>query len=145
MNIYRCNRNPEDVRHTSAEDIVAAMKFFKCDRCKLMDEAHCTHPKMIEEDQSAGMPVEVKKRGRPPKAQGNDPILEELEELANTTPFRVSPSIAPQLIDQYGEVINAARKQGHGWSRIAALFRKHGLRIGHTRLRQEYDMRRWDE
>jgi hypothetical protein len=68
-------------------------------------------------------------------AEADAEIRRMLQELAKV-PSRVShPSIATKLVAVYGDDIRAARKQRHGWAKLAKVFRTHGLKISEKLLK----------
>jgi hypothetical protein len=67
-------------------------------------------------------------------AEADAKIREALRLLANTPGRKTGPTIAPKLIKVYGEGLRAARKQRHGWQKLAKIFRAHGLHVGEKSL-----------
>jgi hypothetical protein len=68
-------------------------------------------------------------------AETDAAIRFELDEMAKLTMRRPRPTIAPQLVATYGDKLRAVRERGHGWRKIAKVFRRNGLHIGENSLR----------
>jgi hypothetical protein len=62
-------------------------------------------------------------------------IREALRTLANTPMRKTAPTVAPQLIEAYGDEMRAVRKQRHGWKKIVEIFRAHGIHVGEKLLK----------
>jgi hypothetical protein len=78
-------------------------------------------------------PAQVRSLKLDPKV--DTAIREALRTLAATPGRGTRVSIAPQLIEAYGDELRAARKQNHSWHTVARIFRAHGIHIGENALK----------
>jgi hypothetical protein len=70
-------------------------------------------------------------------AKTDSAIRKDILQLSQAVANPQSRSIAPMIVEVFGDEIKTARSAGHGWDSISKIFRKHGLRIGKKSLRVE--------
>jgi hypothetical protein len=159
-NIYHCGTGGDHPPQTLAATLTEARKSLGCTRC---EATGCHGPVLWEEpkkqkNETAVAPVfapntdiqafvkgfnEMSVPKAPvPKLRGSNLDIDEetdaairrdLGEMASVAARR--GTIAPQLVAIYGNEMRAVREKGHGWRKIAKIYRKYGLRIGENSLK----------
>jgi hypothetical protein len=125
-------------KYKSAKNRSEALKDFSCEVCEFFERGLCQGAVLAEGEEPKKKNDSGKTKfssilGLTPEADAEiRRILQELSRVPARTP---APTIAPQLVTAYGQEIQAARKQKHGWQKIAKIFRAHGLRIGEKTLK----------
>jgi hypothetical protein len=86
--------------------------------------------------QNAAVPVAEPVVSLPPgiSAEADAAIRLALRTLASTPMRKTGSTIAPKLIEAYGDALRAVRAQNHGWQKIAKVFRAQGLHVGEKSL-----------
>jgi hypothetical protein len=95
----------------------------------------------ISEKSVAAQEVSTPVLSLPPgiSAEADAAIRLALRTLASTPMRKTGPTIAPKLIEVYGDVLRAVRAQNHGWQKIAKVFRAQGLHVGEKSLKVGFE------
>jgi hypothetical protein len=74
-------------------------------------------------------------------AEADAAIRLALRTLASMPMRKAGPTIAPKLVEAYGELIREVRLQHHGWRKVARVFRAQGLHVGEKSLQVRLELK----